>query len=107
MSKPIPEEEYNRKPLSKVIRWAKGEEDPLLGHVESHEQRQIVPSERVVREHTLEREAVIHQVFDERRNRYIKGFRVFYKVISVACCAALIAILLVISRKTARRDVNA
>ena len=94
MSKPVPEEEYGRKPLTKVIRWAKGEEDPLLGHVESHEQRQIVPSERVVREHTLEREAVIHQVFDERRNRYIKGFRVFYKVISVACCAALIAILL-------------
>ena len=29
MSKPIPEEEYNAKPLTKVIQLAKGEKDPL------------------------------------------------------------------------------
>ena len=94
MSKLIPEEEYGRKPLTKVIRWAKGEADPLLGNVEAQEQRRIVPSERLVRQHKREREAVISMVFDERHNRVIKGFRVFYKIISVACCAALIAVLL-------------
>ena len=94
MSKPIPEEEYNRKPLSKVIRWAKGETDPYLGNVEVCEQHEFVPNERVLRKHKRDREAVIDMVFDHRRNRVIKGFRVFYKIVSVICCVVLIAMLL-------------
>ena len=38
MSKPIPEKEYGKKPLTKVIRWAKGEVDPYLGNIETHRQ---------------------------------------------------------------------
>jgi multicomponent Na+:H+ antiporter subunit B len=94
MSKPIPESEYGAKPLTKVIRWAKGEADPYLGNVETREQHEFVPNARLVRKHKREREAAIGQVFDQRRNRVIKGFRVFYTIVSVACCAALIAILL-------------
>ena len=51
MSKPIPEAEYNKKPLTKVIQWAKGEKDSYLGNVESHEQRKFVPNARLVRQH--------------------------------------------------------
>ena len=95
MSKPIPEAEYNRKPLTKVIQWAKGEKDPYLGNVESHEQRKFVPNARLVRQHKRERDEIISMVFDQRHNRVIKGFRFFYQVVSVLCCVALIAMLLV------------
>lgn len=94
MSKPIPEEEYNKKPLTKVIQWAKGETDLYLGNMESQEQRKFVPNERIVRKHKRDREAVIGMVFDQRRNRVIKRFRLFYKIVSVVCCVALIAMLL-------------
>ena len=94
MSKPIPEEEYNAKPLTKVIQWAKGETDPYLGNMESQEQCKIVPNERLIHKHKREREAVIGMVFDQRRNRVIKHFRIFYKIVSIVCCVALIAMLL-------------
>ena len=93
MSKPIPEEEYNKKTLTKLIQWAKGEKDLYLGNIESHEQRRFVPNERLVRKHRRDRETVIGMVLDERRNRVIKSFRLFYKIVSVVCCVALIAML--------------
>ena len=94
MSKPIPEEEYNKKVLTKVIQWAGGEKDPYLGNVEIHEQRKFVPNARLVRKHKRDRDAVIGMVFDQRHNRVIRNFRLFYTIVSVACCMALIAMLL-------------
>ena len=94
MSKPIPQEEYEKKALTKVIRWVKGEADPYLGNVEVREQRKFVPNDRLIRKHKRDREAVIGMVLDERRNRVIKRFRVFYKIMSVVCCLALIGMLL-------------
>ena len=95
MSKPIPEEEYNSKVLTKVIQWAKGEKDPYLGNLESHEQRRFVPNERLVRKHRRDQDAVIRLVHDQKHNRVYKNFRRFYKIASVICCLALVAILLV------------
>ena len=94
MSKPIPQEEYNRKPLSKVIRWARGEADPYLGNVEIREQSVYVPNEQLLRKHKRDLDTVIDLVLDQRRNRVIKRFKIFYKIVSVVCCVALIAILL-------------
>ena len=94
MSKLIPEEEYGRKPLSKVIRWAKGEADPYLGNIETRRQRKFVPNQRLLRKYKRDREAVIGMVLDQRRNRVIMRFNVLYQVVSVVCSVALIAILL-------------
>lgn len=94
MSKLVPEEAYGAKTLTKVIRWAKGESDPYLGNVETRPQETYVPDQQLLREHKRDREAVIGMVLDQRRNRVIKRFRVFYQVVSVVCCVALIAILL-------------
>ena len=94
VSKPIPQAEYERKPLTKVIQWAKGEKDPYLDNIETQEQRKIVLSDRLLRKHKRDREAVIGMVFDQKHNRVIKNFRRFYKVVSVVCCLALIAMLL-------------
>ena len=58
MSKPIPEAEYSRKPLTKLIQAAKGEKDPYLGNLESHVQRKFVPNERLVRKHKRETKCI-------------------------------------------------
>ena len=94
MSKPIPEEEYGAKPFTKVICWVRGEQDPYLGNVESHEMPPFVPNERLIQKHKRDREAVIGRVLDQRRNRVIKRFHILYIVVSVLCCVALIAMLL-------------
>lgn len=94
MSRQIPEEEYNAKSLSKVIRWAKGEADPYLGNVEVQQQGESAPNERLLRKHRRDRETVIELVFDQKHNRAYKHFSTFYKIVSVACCVALITILL-------------
>lgn len=94
MSKPIPEEEYSAKPLSKLIQWAKGEADPYLGNIEVQRQHEMLPNERVLQKHRRDRKSVIERVFDQRHNRVLKRFNLFYKVVSVVCCVALLTILL-------------
>ena len=94
MSKPIPEEEYSSKPLSKVVLWTKGAADPYLGNIEVLEDQEYVPNERLRRKHKRDRAAVIDMVLDQRRNRVIKRFQAGYTIVSVLCCIALISILL-------------
>ena len=95
MSRPIPEEEYNRKPLTPVIRWVMGEADPYLGNVEMRKPRDNAPSEGLLQSHRKDREEVIEQVFDREHNWVLKGFNVFYRFTAVLCCLALIVMLLV------------
>lgn len=94
MSRPIPEEEYNKKPLTRLMQWIQGESDPYLNNMEIREQQEQIPSEGVLQEHRRDHEAVLAHVFDQKNNRVYKGFLLFYKVASVVCCVALIAILL-------------
>ena len=95
MSKLLPEAEYNRKPLTKLIQWAKSEKDPYLGNVESHEQHKVDPDAGLIRKHKQDQVEVLGKVFDEFNNPVIKTFKVFYVIVSVLCCTALIAMLLV------------
>ena len=95
MSRPIPEEEYNKKLLSRLARVIRGEADPYLENVEIRAQREAPPNERLLQKHREDRETVIEQVFDREHNRVYKGFFTFYRIVSVICCMALIAILLV------------
>lgn len=95
MSKPIPEEEYNRKPLTRLLQWVNGDIDPFLENMEVRQQHEYVPNERLIRKHRRDQEAIIKLVYDRKHNRVYKGFRRFYKIASVVCCLALISILLV------------
>ncbi len=95
MSKPIPQEEYNKKPLTRLMQWVSGEIDPFLENMETRQQHDYVPNERLIRKHRRDRDAVIRLVQDQKHNRVYKGFRRFYKIASVVCCLALILILLV------------
>lgn len=94
MSKPIPQEEYNKKPLTRLIRWIWGETDPFLETMETHAQKDFTPNERLIRKHRRDRDAVIWLVHDQKHNRVYRGFRRFYKIASVVCCLALILMLL-------------
>ena len=94
MSKPIPEEEYNKKPLTRLMKWAGGEIDPFLESMEIREQRDTRPDERLIRKHRRDRDAVIWLVHDQKHNKVYKRFRRFYKIASVLCCLALILMLL-------------
>ena len=94
MSKPIPQEEYNKKPLTRLMRWIGGEIDPFLETMETQRLQDYVPNERLVRKHRRDRDAVIRLVHDQKHNRVYKHFRWFYKIAAVGCCVALIAMLL-------------
>ena len=94
MSKPIPQEEYNKKPMTRMMQWVSGEADPFLENMETREQRDLRPSEGLIRKHQRDRDAVIWLVHDQKHNKVYKGFRRFYKIASVVCCLALILMLL-------------
>ena len=93
MSKPIDPREYERKPLTRLMRWIGGEIDPFLEHMDTPRQREFAPNPRLVRKHRRDQLAVIRLAQDERHNRIYKSFRLFYKIASVACCLALVAML--------------
>ena len=95
MSKPIPQEEYNKKPLSRLLQWISGDIDPFRENMEIRQQREYKLNERLIRKHRRDQEAVIRLVHDQKHNRVYKNFRRFYKIASVICCLALVAILLV------------
>ena len=94
MSKPIPEEEYSKKPLTRMMRWIGGEIDPFLENMEIRQQHEIRTSEFLRRKHRRDRDAVIWMVHDQKHNKVYKNFRRFYKIASVVCCLALILMLL-------------
>ena len=94
MSKLIPEEEYNKKPLTVLLRWIKGETDPFSDAMETHQQQDPEPNERLIRKHRQDRAAVIWQVYDQKHNKVYRNFRRFYKIASVLSCLTLILMLL-------------
>ena len=94
MSKPIPEEEYNKKPLSRLMQWVNGEIDPFLEVMETREPQNQPQNERMIRKHRRDRDAIIWMVHDQKHNKVYKGFRRFYKFAAIVCCLALILILL-------------
>ena len=93
MSKPIPEEEYNKKPLTRLILWARGDADPFQDHMETRKQPDYQIDERLLYKHRRDRDAVIMLVHDQKHNKVYKGFYRFYKIASVLCCLALIIML--------------
>ena len=86
MSKPIPEEEYNKKPLTRLLQWVGGEIDPFLETMETRMQQNQKPNEWLIRKHRRERDAVISMVHDQKHNKVYKGFRRFTKLLP--CFAA-------------------
>ena len=95
MSRPSPEREYNRKPLTKLIKWSKGEEDTFLGNLEARKQRERRINKTLLEKYKQDQQKVIDEVFDQEHNWVYKAFKRLYKILSIVCCLALITILIV------------
>lgn len=95
MSRPVSEEEYKKKLTNRVMQWIKGEADPYVGNIETHEQRERVLNKTVLERYQEDREQVIKDVFDTEHNKFYKLFFRFYRATAVVCCVVLVALLLV------------
>ena len=94
MSKPVPQEEYNKKPLTRLMQWVGGEIDPYMEAMETGKQQDDKPNEWLVGQHRRDRDEVIIHVHDQKHNRVYRNFRRFYRIASVVCCVTLILMLL-------------
>ena len=95
MSKQVPETEYKNKFSTRLKQWIMGEADLYLGNVETKVQKDKGPSAKVLRKHQKDRDAVLEKVHDTEHNKTYKRFFIFYKIMSVVCCVALVTMLLV------------
>ena len=95
MSKKISEQEYNMRLKNRLKNWLQGEADPYLGNVEIQPQHDNTLDEKTIRSHKRDQEAVIRSVHDVKHNKNYKMFFRFYRVAAIACCLALITILMV------------
>ncbi len=95
MSKPISEEEYKRRLTVRIKQWITGEKDPYLGNMEVSIMGTDTRDEKILLEHRKDRERVISRAQDIENNKKYRFFFRFYKIAALACCVALIAILLV------------
>lgn len=94
MSKPISQEEYRKSMYGRMKQWVSGERSPYEGNEEVVPQTEYVPNMKILKQHERDMERVISNVYDTEHNAKYKGFFRFYKVAAIACCLALIAILL-------------
>ncbi len=94
MSKPISQEEYQKKWLNRVTQWIRGEADPYLGNIEMQREKETALDVSILEKHKEDQERVKERVFDTESNKFYKGFFHFYKITAVLGCLALITILL-------------
>ena len=94
MSKPIPEEEYSKKPLTRLIQWIGGKADPYQDNMETKKLADCRPDEQLIHKHQRDRDTVVMMVHRRKQNKTYRAFRRFYKVASVLCCLALLLMLL-------------
>lgn len=95
MSKPIPQEELNKKLSYKIKQWIDGEADIYSGNVETIPQKEEIQNEMVLHSHKKDMEQVLQEAQDTEHNKNYKLFFRFYRIAAVACCVLLVAILLV------------
>jgi len=95
MSKRISEEAYSKKQWNRIKQCLYGERDPYLGNIETRPQSEYVPDESLLKEHKADQSRALEKVYDTEHNINYKLFFRFYKIGAVACCFALILILMV------------
>ncbi len=95
MSRPISEEEYNKRLVNKIRKWVKGEAEPYDENMETKIQKEEKPNKKLLRKHQKDRDRVLDRVYDTKHNKFYKGFFYFYRIAAITCCVALITMLLV------------
>ena len=87
-------ENVSRKADSPFRRWLYGEQDPLLGRVEMKPQKEYVEEEASVAVRLREQQQLLEKVHDTEHNRKLLLFNKMYRVLALAFCLGLIAIML-------------
>ncbi len=95
MSKLLSEEEYRKKRWNRMKQCIDGECDPYSGNMETIPQDVHETAQSVIQKHKDDQEHALEKVHDTEHNINYKLFFGFYKAAAVACCLALIAILMV------------
>ena len=94
MSKRKSEEAYEKTFAFKFFRWLSGEKDPYLDVVEMKPQKETHLSERMARKYEMEKNQMVRQVYDLRRNKYVLLFEKTYKLAAILFCILLAILLL-------------
>lgn len=94
MSKPISEEEYKMRLTARIKGWITGEKDPYLGNMEIQEVKTSEPDEEQRLVYLRDQVEVLNRVHDMKKNKMYRFFQRFYKVTALACCIAMVTILL-------------
>ena len=80
---------------SNFLRWLNGEQDPYLGKVEMHPQKEFVEKESTIRERMREHQEILDRVYDIEENKELKFFKIFYRIMAVVFCVVFCGILLI------------
>lgn len=95
MSRLRPDEEYQKTKSYRFFRWLNGEKDPFLGELEMKPQKEFEEEEASIQERMLEKQMIIDKIYDVDRNRGLRFFKIFYKIMAVIFCLVLAAVLLI------------
>lgn len=95
MSKLIPQNEYEKTKAFHFFRWLSGTKDPYLGNMEMKPQKEYTEAESTIQERMHEKQMIRDKVYDTDKNRWLRFFWRFYKVMAVIFCICLAAVLLV------------
>lgn len=88
-------EECNEPKSGRFFRWLYDGSDPLTGRVEMKEQEEYAVPEQTVIERMQEREQMFEDIYDMDKNKEVKLFHSFYRIMSIIFCVVLIIVLLI------------
>ena len=94
MSRPLSEDEYNKRLFNRVNGWIRGDKDPFFEHMPSDHSKEAITEEDLKHLYDDEKLEVVEHVQDIEHNRVYKGFFRLYRILAVLCCVTLIALLL-------------
>lgn len=95
MSKLRAEDEYEKTRAFHFFRWLSGTKDPYLGNVEMKPQKEYVETEATIQERMTEKQMMRDKIYDTEKNKGLRFFWRFYKVMAVIFCICLAAVLLI------------
>ena len=79
---------------NRFLSWLNGEEDPYIGKVEMKPQKEFQEKESTIRERMLERQQILDQVYDLKKNKELKYMNLLYRIAAIIFCVVFVAVLI-------------
>ena len=94
MSRKKTDKEYQKTFAFRFFRWLNGEKDPYMGNLEMKPQSPYQEPEEEVALRKKEKEELYQRLYGNKKNREMKWFERFYRIMGVAFCGILVYLLL-------------